>query len=241
MRWLDGLVTDVVRGARSLRQSRRFSVIAILILAIGIGGTTAVFSAVDACLLKPLPYQQPGQLVRLYQYWEGSENDRTFVTGIHYLAYRSDLGSVSALAGIYDYDARGADIGIGPTAQRIRLLPVTADYFDVMRTQPVLGRAFQRSEEQGALVVILSHRLWQQLYASQPSAIGASLAMSGVPYTVVGVMPATFEDPLDHNVDAWVPENIATTDHDALDPGIITSRSSDGSGPASRLSERRRS
>ena len=217
-RWLEDIVTDMVHAARTLRQSPRFSVIAILILAIGIGGTTAVFSAVDAVLLKPLPYQQPGQLVRLYQYSEGYEDSRTFVTGIHYLAYRNDLASVSALAAVDTYDARGADIGSGATAERVRLLPVTGDYFDVMGTQPVLGRAFERSEEQGALVVILSHHLWERLFAGQASAVGSSLTMGGVPYTIVGVMPAGFEDPLVHSVDAWVPEDLRPIG-DAMSPG----------------------
>ena len=98
-----------------------------------------MFSAVDAVLLQPLPYQEPGRLVRLYQSWTGNPGDRSFVTPVHYLAFRDQLSSFDGVAAILTYNASGADIGSGDDVRRIRLLPTSANYFDVVRVQPVAG------------------------------------------------------------------------------------------------------
>lgn len=206
-RLLEDSVSDVVFALRTLSRSAGFALVAVLTLAIGIGGTTAVFSAVDAVLLQPLPYQQPGQLVRLYQrYGKISPADgRGFVTPVHFLAYRARTSAFSAMAAVLTYDETGADIGSGDDVRRIGLLPVSADYFDVVRVHPIAGRGFQRDEEGGAHVVILSHALWEQQLRGDPAVVGGALTMNGVPYTIVGVMPAGFVDPLAGSVDAWVP------------------------------------
>ena len=159
-------------------------------------------------LLQPLPYQRPGQLVRLYGYSAGDPDALTFVSAPHYRAYRADLSSFAALAATDTYSQQGADIGSGDRAERITILPVTADYFRVVGVQPALGRSFQTSEETDAPVVILSHRLWERLFHGRLDAVGASLTMSGVPHTICGIMPAGFGDPLIANVDAWVPQDL---------------------------------
>jgi putative ABC transport system permease protein len=207
-RFREDLASDLALSVRALRKSPRFSIVAILTIAIGIGGTTAVFSAVDAVLLQPLPYQRPGQLVRLYGYTAGDPDALTFVSVPHYRAYRADLSSFAALAATDTYSQQGADIGRGDRAERITILPVTAEYFRVVGVQPALGRSFQTSEETDAPVVILSHRLWERLFHGRLDAVGASLTMSGVPHTICGIMPAGFGDPLVGNVDAWVPQDL---------------------------------
>lgn len=203
-RSLEDVLGDFRYAIRGLRKSPGFALVAILTIAIGIGGTTAVFSAVDAVLLRPLPYQEPGQLVRLYQY-EGDAPYKGVVSPVHFLAYRSQLASIQGAAAIYTYDVAGADIGGSEHPERIRILPVSADYFGVVRVHPILGRGFTADEEVGAPVVVLSHALWVRALAADPAAVGRTLQMSGKAYTVVGVMPAGFEDPLIGHADAWVP------------------------------------
>jgi predicted permease len=217
-RFLSDSGGDIRLAIRTLRKSPAFSITAILILAVGIGGATAVFSAVDAVLLQPLPYQQPGQLVRLYHTGVQNRADRGYVTPVHFLEYRKNLSSVSGMAAIQNYDETGADIGSGSDVRRIRTLAVTADYFEVLHTRPSLGRAFTAAEEfsgcsvncpdigEGAPVVILSHRLWQDRFQGDPAIVGKTLTMNGTPHTIIGVIPAGFSDPLSHGgVDAWEP------------------------------------
>lgn len=213
-RSIEDIVGDLRYAVRGLRKNPGFALVAVLIIAIGIGGTTAVFSAVDAVLLQPLPYQEPGQLVRLYQY-EGDAPYKGFVSPVHYLAYRSQLASIQGAAGVLTYSETGADIGGSDHPERIRLLPVSADYFGVTRVHPVFGRGFTADEEVGAPVVVLSHALWVREMGADPAAIGRTLQMSGKAYTVVGVMPPGFEDPLTGHVDAWVPIDLT----EGRDPG----------------------
>jgi len=193
---------------RTLARNPGFATVAILTLAVGIGGTTAVFSAVDAVLLQPLPYQQPGQLVRLYYTDVRRKVDRGVVSPVHFLDYRQSMASFSSIAALFIYSDAGADIGTGDDVKRIRLLPVSADYFDVVRVQPSIGRPFGRDEETDAPVVVLSHTLWKEKFGGNPSAVGQPLMMNGRSYTVAGVMPDGFADPLAGSVDAWVPGDL---------------------------------
>jgi len=207
-RLLDNVAADISFTIRTLLARPGFSLVAILTLAIGIGGTTAVYSAVDAVLLQPLPYQQPGQLVRLFQNGVRFPNDRGFVTPVHFLAYR-DLSSFQAAAATYTYADIGADIGIGDRARKIRTLPTSADYFDVVRVHPEIGTAFQREDETGAAIVVLSHKLWEDEFKGDASVVGKALTMNGKPYTIAGVMPSGFSDPVSGSVDAWLPVDLA--------------------------------
>jgi putative ABC transport system permease protein len=199
---------DVGFAVRTLLRNPGFATVAILTLAVGIGGTTAVFSAVDAVLLQPLPYQQPGQLVRLYYSEARRREERGFVTPVHFLDYRERMASFGSIAALGTYNETGADIGTGDDVRRIRILGVSADYFDVVRVQPRIGRALQRDEENGAATVIISDALWHDQFGGDASAVGKTLTMNGRPYTVAGVMPARFVDPLVGAVDGWVPMDL---------------------------------
>jgi predicted permease len=212
-------VGDIAFALRTLGRNPGFTAVAVLTLAVGIGGTTAMFSAVDAVLLQPLPYQQPGQLVRLYQPDSSRLDDRAFVTPVHFLAYRSRMASFEAAAAMRTYSESGADIGTGEGARRIRLLPVSADYFDVVRVHPELGRGFQAQDENGngagdpaytgAATVVLSHRLWQEHLAGDRTAVGRTLSMNGRPFVIAGVMPEGYVDPVAGVVDGWVPLDLS--------------------------------
>lgn len=216
-RMFEDIKGDIAYAIRTLMRAPGFALVVILTLAVGIGGTTAVFSAVDAVLLQPLPYQEPGQLVRLYQTSTQQPDMRTFVSPVHYLAFREQLSSFDGLAAILTYSATGADIGTAGDVRRIRVLPTSANYFDVVRVRPAVGSGFRVDDEAGpdiednmeaAPVVVLSHRIWEEQFRSDPAAVGRTMLMNGQAYTVAGVMPAGFTDPLAGEIDAWVPVNL---------------------------------
>lgn len=212
-------IGDFWYALRTLGRRPGFTTAAVLTLAIGIGGTTAVFSAVNAVLLQPLPFDQPGQLVRLYQPDSSQLDDRMFVTPVHFLAYRSRVASFAGAAAMRTYDESGADIGTGERVRRIRTLPISADYFGVVRVLPALGRGFTADEENGigsesadaasSAAVVVSHELWMEALGGDRAAVGRSLTMSGRPFTVVGVMPKGYADPVAGAVDAWVPLDLS--------------------------------
>ncbi len=218
---------DLSYALRTLRRSPGFAAVVILTLAIGIGGTTAVFSAVDTVLLQPLPYQQSGALVRLYQSNVSAPESRNFVSPVHYVEYRTQMSSFESAAAILTYDDTGADIGTGDNVRRIRLLPTSANYFDVMRVQPAIGHGFRLEDEDGTgvednvtagPVVVISHELWKQQLQSDPAVVGKTLVMSGRPYVIDGVMPAGFKDPIAGAIDAWVPIDLLQG-HDPREAG----------------------
>jgi putative ABC transport system permease protein len=216
VRWLENLLSDLRYGLRGLRSSPGFGAAAILTLALGIGGTTAVFSVVRSVLLEPLPYQGPGQLVRLYQADVRAPEMELFVTAPHFKDYRERAASFEALAALYTYGEVGADLQLGDRAERIRLLPVSADYFRLLRREPVLGRGFTREEEGDEPLVVVAEGLWRRVGLDRRG-LGAQIVLDGEARTVIGVMPAGFEDPLVGPVDAWAPLNLQAAF--ASDPG----------------------
>src|SRR5262249_57028546 len=111
-------------------------------------------------------------------------------------------GTVGA---INAYNETGADLGARDRPERIRLLQASAEYFEALGAAPALGRGFERTEENDAPVVVLSDALWRREFRREPSALGRSLVMSGKPYTVVGVMPPDWIDPVGGRIDAWGP------------------------------------
>jgi len=202
-RWLEETIADLGWSVRTIIRRPRFALLAIATLALGIGGTTAVFSVVDAVLLKPLPYAEPEQLVRVYTFYAPS--GRTFLSTFHFKGYRDRMTSFQSAAGFMNYDVHGADIDLGTGAERIRTLPVTAQYFTTLRAAPPLGRPFDASEEDGAHLVVLSYRFWSRRLGGDPKALGRTLTLDGVPHTVIGVAPEGLRDPVVGDVDAWVP------------------------------------
>jgi putative ABC transport system permease protein len=213
-RLIEESMADLGWSVRTLAHRPRFTVIAILTLALGVGGVTAVFSAVDAVLLRPLPYAEPQQLVRAYTTFDANPDERSFLSTPYFRAYRTQLAAFSNTAAIYTYDAVGAGIDLGAGAEWMRLLPVSADYFATLRAQPVLGRAFDPQEEDiGAPVVVLSYAFWERRFHGDRRVLGQSLTMSGVPHTIVGVGADGLRDPIAGAVDAWVPIDIGMNEN----------------------------
>ncbi len=217
-RLLEESLGDMQYALRNLARNPGFAAVVILTLALGIGGTTAVFSAVDAVLLAPLPYDEPGQLVRLYGASVNDLSFRGFSSPVQFGAYREQLPSLESVAAILTYNTKGADVGAGEDVRRIRVLPTSANYLAMLRARPELGRGFQSEDENGsgiednvdaAPVVLLSHGFWQDQLHGDPGAVGRTLVMNGVAYTVTGVMPDGFKDPVAGAVDAWVPLDLS--------------------------------
>src|SRR5690348_8567745 len=216
-RVFDDTMRDVVFSVRTLVRSPSFALVVVITLAIGIGGTTGIFSTVDATLIKPLPYQEPGQLVRLYEGYTGEPSPHNFVSPTMFLAYRERLSSFDHLAAGLTYDDKGADIGTNGHAEHIHVLLVSASYFATLRRPPELGREFESNEENGAPSVILSHHLWVDRFHASASALGSELVMDGKPYTIVGIMPTGFVDPLRPGADAYAPLDLTP----GLDPNNV--------------------
>ena len=216
-RMFDDTMRDVAFSVRTLVRSPSFALVVVITLAVGIGGTTAIFSTVDATLIKPLPYQEPGQLVRLYEGYTGEPSPHNFVSPTMFLAYRERLSSFDHLAAGLTYDDKGADIGTNGHAEHIHVLLVSASYFATLRRPPELGREFESNEENGAPSVILSHHLWVDRFHASASALGSELVMDGKPYTIVGIMPTGFVDPLRPGADAYAPLDLTP----GLDPNNV--------------------
>ena len=185
---------DVRYGARMLRRSPGFAAAAVLTFALGIGANTAIFSIVDAAILRPLPYDEPDRIVSVSQHNPQTGRSTTGMMPRDFLDWRerTDLFEHIALIG------GGAFTLLGDgEPEELRVNRVTEGFFEMMRTQPMLGRAFTRSDEQPGRerVAILSHAFWKARFAAAPDVIGRQLRLNGQPYEIVGVLPERFVYP----------------------------------------------
>ena len=211
---MDHLLRDLRTALRALRKRPGFSSVVILTLALGIGANTAVFSVLNGVLLKPLPYPDSQELVRIYQLWEDGETgerqyDFNYVTGLDYLDYRAQTEVFDGVAAFYSYREMGADLTGGDRPERIVRMPISSGFFEILGVPPARGRSFTPAEErEGIPLAVISHGLWQRFFAGAPDAVGRSLELDGVVHEVIGVMPAGFQGPLGRQVEAWTPENL---------------------------------
>lgn len=187
---MDTLGKDLRYAARLLRKSPGFTLTAIVVIAIGVGANGAIFSLVDAVLLRPLPYTQPEQLVRLWERAPGS--DRNAVSPLNFLDWSEQnkvFSSMAALSGASRTLTRD-----GASAERIPGQAVTASFFDLLGVTPVLGRTFVAGDfVPNSPVVMIGEGFWKSHLGGSASAIGSTLLLDGQPKTVVGVIPADFQ------------------------------------------------
>jgi predicted permease len=206
---VESLRQDIRFGLRQLRRNPAYSSTAILTLALGIGATTAIFSAVYALLLRPLPYPGSDRLMFIYQHTK--YDDMSALFNQDFFAAQSALRSFESVAGYLDYGNENLT-GVG-TPMRVSAMGVTANFFPTLRVTPTLGRNFLSSEDRkgGPTVVILSHRLWQSRFNSDPTIIGRTITLAGKAQTVVGILPAhfVFPDPA-AEPDLYVPDDLDT-------------------------------
>ncbi len=190
------LLQDLRYGLRTLSKSPAFTVVALFTLALGIGANTAIFSIVNAVLLKPLPFPESEKLMFMTSASEKQGVTRNFATSYaDFLDWRSTANSFTAMASYHQdsFTLSGLDQPLHVSGET-----VSGDFFSILGTQPLLGRGFIRDEEKpGTRVVVLSHDLWQSAFHGDRSIIGRAITLDKQSYTVVGVMPAGFSFPLD--------------------------------------------
>jgi predicted permease len=192
---VETLVQDVRYAARLLRKNPGFTAVALITLALCIGANTAIFSVVSGTLLRPLPYPEPDRLVRLMQSYAQKGLSPWNMSQMNFAAYREQSRSFEALAAISI--SGGANLtGVGEP-ERIQLARVTADFFNVFKVEPLLGRAFRPDEETPGknAVCVLSYSFWQRRFAGDSQAVGTTLLLNDVATEIVGVMPEGFDFP----------------------------------------------
>lgn len=201
---MENLVRDIRYGWRMLRKSRGFAVIAILTLALGIGATTAIFSVVYSVLLRPLPYERPNQIVRLWELNRGRHPVN--FTDPNFDDIRSQNHSFEALAEYGGYGTESVSGGSQPV--RVQMVCVSRDFFPLMRVSPVLGRSFSPEEQHfgAAPVALVGQEFWREFLGSNPDLSSVKLNIESQAVSVVGVLPAGFRFP--EGAQIWVPREL---------------------------------
>jgi putative ABC transport system permease protein len=200
---------DARYGLRLLRREPGFAFVAVLTIALGVGATTTLFSVAYGVLLKPLPWADPGRLVRVSESRQGrSPRIRGTITNGTYLAWKAEPSTIEAIAG-WRLVATTAVIG-GGDSTRLQTAAVTPSLFTVLKTRPLRGRVLVEDDgpagANGASkdVIVLSYGLWQERFGGRDEAVGSVVQVAGKPLTVVGVMPKNFAFP-DRDTRAWTP------------------------------------
>jgi predicted permease len=211
---METLLQDIRYALRILRRSPGFTFVAVIALALGIGATTAIFSVVDAVILKPLPYQDPGRLVQVWIRLAGIgiPGDRSYVSAPEFM----DLQQNRSFTQIAAIDGQSYNINIGGTPERIQAAVVSAGFFSLLGVQAQLGRVFLPEEGRAGhdRVVLLSDGFWRRRYGSGRAVLGRKLVMNGQSNQIVGVLPPGFQLPREAEV--WTPLVFAAAD---LAPG----------------------
>ena len=193
------LLQDVRYGLRTLWKSPAFTIVALITLALGIGANTAIFSIVNAVLLKPLPFPDSGRLMFVTSGFS-NQNSVTKPFAISYPDFLDWRATAKSFTGMACYHGDSATLTGLEQPLHVTGAMVSGDFFSVLGVQPLLGRGFTRDEEKpGTRVVVLSHQLWQSAFHGDRSIIGRAITMDKQSYSVVGVMPAGFVFPLDNN------------------------------------------
>ena len=213
---LETFLQDLRFGARALKRNPAFAAIAVLTLALGIGANAAIFSVVNAVLLRPLPWHEPERAVLIWSKWTAF--DKTWVSTGEVVDYRRRSRTLSEVATWSDGQVNLTGDG---DPERLAAGSVSANTFTTLGASALIGRTFTTAEDvpNGPALVVLGHALWSRRYAADRSIVGRSVQINGRPYEVVGVMPADFVLPTDYQnpepTQLWLPLQMdpASTDH----------------------------
>ena len=202
---LDTLRRETRQAVRALRRAPGFSLVAILTLALGLGGATAIFAVLDAVVLRPLPYAQPDRLVGLeHRVPLVGENDSWGLATVNYFDFREH---VPALASLAIYSTSRVTVGLeGSAPERVRGVRTSASIFPTLGARPALGRLLaDYDNEPGAeAVAVLGHDYWRRRFAGDPAVVDSTVTLQGQPVRIVGVAPRGFQLP-QQVVDVWLP------------------------------------
>ncbi len=211
---LETVLQDLRYAIRALRRTPLFAATAIAALALGIGANTAVFSVINAVLLKPLTYPDADRIVLFHGFSPAGPNYGASATKFNVWRQQTDVfGDIAA----YEYNGADYNLTGGDYPEQVRAIRISANYFRLLGAPVVLGRTFTPAEDQpnGSHVAVISSGLWQRRFANDPEIIGQTLPLSGTPYTVIGVIGPAFQTELDTAPDVWLPFQIDpnSTDH----------------------------
>jgi putative ABC transport system permease protein len=199
---LDDIGRDLRFGLRSLLRSPEFSAVAILCLALGIGANAALFSVLNAVLLRPLPFTEPDRLVRIYEKMVLGPGS---VSVPNFRDWSEQSTGFEQLAA-YQMGSRNLQQGTGDP-ERIRAVEATPNLFSLLGVRPLLGRTFAAGTDEPGRerIVVVSEELWRTRLGGEPSLVGGTIRLDGMPSRVIGVMPASFDFPAGgHQTDVWV-------------------------------------
>ena len=196
---MNALALDLRLALRALRRAPGFALTAIVTLALGVGATTAIFSAVDAVLLRPLPFPEPERLVQLHE-TVPDRGDRG-VAPANFLDWRAQSRTFESLAA---FDLRTGNLLAGAEPERLTFATVSAGFFSTLGVEAALGRALRPDDphEAGARTVVLAHGFWARRYGGDPAVVGRTLDLDGEAFTIVGVMPPGVDFPA--GAELWV-------------------------------------
>jgi predicted permease len=192
------LIHDIRQAFRLFRKQPAFSAVAVAVLALGLGASTAIFSVVDAVLLRPLPFPDAGRLVSIEETFAGRPNA---VSPVNFLDWQQQVRSYRGLA---MYQDQSMTLTWGDRAEAIVAYGVSSTFFPVLGMKPQLGHWLAPEDDRspGPSSVVLSHALWQRIFGGAPDVVGRQVMLDAQPYTIVGVAPAGAEFP--EGTDAWV-------------------------------------
>lgn len=217
---METLLRELRYSLRVLTRSRGFSVIAVLTLALGIGASTAIFSVVDAVLLRALPYPNPQQIVRV---WEQTPNGhRVQFADPNFDDFHAQNNTFAHLA---EYAELPRSVSGGNEPVRVNIAEVTGGFFETLGVAPFRGRAFAPEEQrpQGTPAAIVSYHYWQRYLGGAADLSKFHLSMEGAVYPVIGVMPERFDFPA--GVSAWIPREFPGTKAAPRTIGILSAAS----------------
>src|SRR6266566_3121097 len=200
---VESTLSNLKSAFRFIRKSPSFSITVILTLALGIGANSAVFSAIDAILLRPLPFPNGDQLMELRQYNLKTNSPRTRLAPVRLEDWNRMNSTFQAITGYYTEDNSETS---GALPEKVTQAFVTPRFLQVWGISPALGRDFSREEEHfgGPNAILISDRFWRRRFGADPNALGKKLRTNGFSSSIVGVMPASFLFP-DRDVDLWSP------------------------------------
>ena len=204
---MDTFWRDLRFAVRGLGRSPGFTLVAVLTLALGIGANTAIFSVVNAVLLRPLSYAQPDQLVSVRAKLTGRNRNDVPMSEPEYRDITTGIPSIRSLAAVWPININLTGLG---EPERIQAAVVSFNYFAVLGTAPILGRDFTKADDQGRIgyVALISYDLWQRRFGGNRDVIGKTIRLDDDPMTIIGVMPRGFRHPVESGtspMELWAP------------------------------------
>jgi len=203
---IDDTFRDLAYAARVLFRSPGFTLTAILSLALGIGANTAIFSVVNAFLLRPLPYREPGRIVALFERRVMADEERASFSPGNFLDWQKSASSFESMSAYTTSAVTLSGSDSDSAAERVVLCNCSGNLFATLGVAPAQGRAFTAEEDRNGAprVLIISDSLWQRRFGGMAGAIGKKVLLNGIDYQIIGVMPPRFTFPV-RQVDIWIP------------------------------------